>query len=94
MEFILRFFSLRLKMYKALKSWPAGLPVLSFRVIEDKLVPPNSINKILKSHTHLNQTVVLIPDVQHLQGMKLQPDLYKNNLEKFLLKHGAFVSSL
>lgn len=87
------FFSLRLKMYKALKSWPADLPVLSFRVIKDKLVPPDSINKILKSQTHLNQTVVLIPYVQHLQGMKFQPDLYKKNLEKFLLKHGTFISS-
>lgn len=83
------FFTLRLKIYFALKKWPAGLPVLSFRAIEDKLVPPDSIEKILKSQSHLNKTVVLIPKIQHLQGLKLQPDLYKKALEKFLLKHST-----
>ena len=83
------FVSLRLKIHPALRKWPAGLPVLSFRAIEDRLVPPDSIDKVLKPHSHLNMTTALIPKVQHLQGMKFQPDLYKKALEEFLIKYGT-----
>ena len=83
------FFSLRFKIHSALKKWPVGLPVLSFRVVEDLLVPPSSIDKILKPHSQLDLTISLIPKVQHLQGMKFQPELYQKTLEKFLVKYST-----
>ena len=85
------FFLLRLQVHSSLKKWPVGLPVLSFRAIEDLLVPPATIDKILKPHSQLDTTVALIPEVQHLQGMKVQPDFYKKALEKFLIKYGTII---
>ena len=83
------FFSLRFKIHPALRKWPAGLPVLSFRVLKDVLVPPSSIDKILKPHSQLDLTVALIPKVQHLQGMKFQPDFYQKILRQFLIKYST-----
>jgi len=83
------FFVLRLKIHSALRKWPAGLPVLSFRVVEDLLVPPSSIDQVLKPHSQLDLNVALIPKVQHLQGMKFQPELYQKTLKEFLVKYST-----
>lgn len=83
------FFILRLKIHSSLRKWPAGLPVLSFRAEKDLLVPPDSIDKVLKLHSQLNLTTALIQEVQHLQGMKFQTDFYQKTLRQFLVKYGT-----
>ena len=86
------FFFLKYKIYRAFKKWPAQFPILSFQALQDKLVPPDYINNILKKHSHLDLTICPIDHVQHLQGMKLQPELYKNTLKEFLLRHSSAIS--
>ncbi len=86
------FFTLTFKIHSALKTWPSGLPVLSFRAFEDKLAPPSSIDNILKPYSQLDMEVVFIPEVQHLQGIKFQSEFYKEKLEKFLTKYAAPLS--
>lgn len=87
------FFSLKFKIHSTLRKWPSGLPVLSFRAVKDILVPPSSIDKVLRRHSQLDLTVALIPAVQHLQGMKFQPELYQKTLKEFLFKYSTPRSS-
>ena len=83
------FFFLKRKINHAFTKWPLQFPVLSFQAVQDKLVPPDYINNILKKHSHLDLTICPIDHVQHLQGMKLQAELYKDTLRKFLLQHSS-----
>ena len=80
------FFFLKFKIKKVLKNWPVNLPILSFQAEEDKLCPPSSINTVLAPHTQLNITHALVPKAGHLQGLKLQPELYKKTLKNFLVQ--------
>lgn len=86
------FFFLKYKIHQGLKKWPARLPVLSFQAVQDKLAPPDFINNILKKHPHLNLSFCSIDHVQHLQGMKLQPELYQKKLKNFLTQHSSVIS--
>ena len=81
------FFFLKFKITRALKNWPPHLPVLSFQAEEDKLAPPSSIDSVLKPFSRLNVTPVRIPQAGHLQGLKLQPELYKTALKNFLFQY-------
>ena len=80
---------LRFKIKKSLRKLPKHFPILSFQGLEDKLVPPSSIQKLLNSISHLQLTSISLEKTHHLRGLKTQTDIYKKQLQSFLLKVGT-----
>ena len=82
------FFFLKMKIQSSLKKLPPNFPVLSFRCLEDELVPPEIIDDVLSPHQNrLNLERVGIKGASHLQGMKTDPLFYQEHLKKFLIEN-------
>ena len=88
-NFFCGFYSLKFKIHRSMKKWPQGFPVLSYQSDQDKLVPPESTNIVLKKHTHLKTHIVTLKRAQHLQGMKLQTEEYQKALKSFLTQNAT-----
>ena len=86
-NFFCGLYSLKFKINRSMKKWKKGFPVLSYQCAQDKLVPPETINALLKPHHHLKTQVVSLSKAQHLQGMKLQPEEYQKALKNFLVQN-------
>lgn len=84
---------LRSIVQKKLKGFRRGFPILSVRGHLDLLVPPESIEAVFKGHTHLNLKVLNLEHSGHLDGIKLQPQLYRETVEEFLNTHADFSNS-
>lgn len=78
------FFSLKRRLYHSLKKLESGFPILSFRAEDDLLVPSQFIDNILKPHAQLNLTTVMLKNTKHLQGLKVDSELYTKYLRHFL----------
>lgn len=65
---------------------PHGFPVLSIRGLKDPLVPPAAIDDVFKNQTHLRLETFMLPDAQHLDGLKNFPGLYAPRIEGFLTR--------
>lgn len=83
------FFFLKRRIHRALKKLKKGFPILSFQSLDDTLVPPLFTHSILKNHSHLNLTVATLKEVQHLQGLKVKPEIYQNFLKSFLINNAT-----
>lgn len=68
----------------ALDKWSPNRPILSIRGGKDPLVFPENIEKIFAPHEHLPLTRFLLPEGQHLDGLKNFPTEYKDQLSTFL----------
>ncbi len=71
---------------KDLQSLPDSFPVLSFRAWNDKLVPVKAIEDAFLEAPHLKLQIVNLTESGHLDGLKSEPQLYKDKLLDFLAK--------
>ena len=88
-NFFCGFYLLKFNIHQSMKKWPSGFPLLSYQATQDKLVPPDTTNEIIKKHKHLKTQIVTLNQVQHLQGMKLQTEEYQRTLKDFLQKNST-----
>jgi pimeloyl-ACP methyl ester carboxylesterase len=72
------------KLDRVLKAWDPKVPILSIRGIKDNIVHIDSMREVFTDHTHLDLSVLELPDGKHLDGLREFPDEYKASLEKFL----------
>ncbi len=68
----------------ALRHWNKNVPIFSIRGALDPLVYPENVNGIFKDHTHLSIKVWTIEKGHHLDGLKLFPEIYKQQIVSFL----------
>lgn len=78
---------------KKLKSFRKGFPILSLRGNHDLLVPPESIAAVFEGHDHLNLQVLDLKESGHLDGIKLEPKIYRETVKEFLKIHADFSKS-
>ncbi len=63
---------------------PAGFRILSIRGEKDGLVPPKAIEELFALASHQKIEVFLLPDADHLDGLKNFANIYIPKVEKFL----------
>jgi pimeloyl-ACP methyl ester carboxylesterase len=69
---------------KALKHWPKKVPILSLRGQQDTIVHLENIENAFKDQPDLPITVVELPGVGHLDGLKKFPKEYETVVKQFL----------
>jgi pimeloyl-ACP methyl ester carboxylesterase len=67
-----------------LKTIDPKLPILSVRAGADLLVPEHAIDKFFSYGRELNLKRLVIPQVHHLEGLRRNPELYKQHVGEFL----------
>ncbi len=72
---------------KSLRKLPAGFPILSIRAWQDKLVPMKAIEAAFENQEHLHLETLALPEAEHLQGLKMFPEIYEPRVENFLSKY-------
>jgi pimeloyl-ACP methyl ester carboxylesterase len=68
----------------ALSHWNPQTPILSIRGGQDPLIFDQNIEGVFKNHSHLNLTIWRLPEAHHLDGLKLDPDLFRTKIVEFL----------
>ncbi len=81
-----RFLSTMKIIKKSLPLIPKNFPVLSLQAERDRLVPPSSINKLLKKMKQASLTVCRLKHSAHLEGLKKDKKFYMENVLNFLEK--------
>jgi hypothetical protein len=69
---------------QALAEWSTKVPILSVRGEKDPLIFDSNIEGIFQNHRHLNLFIWRIANGHHLDGLKINPELYKNKIVEFL----------
>lgn len=68
----------------ALNALPKDYPVLSIRGWQDPLVPPSAIEEVFRHAPQVQLEVVSLPEAQHINGIRVATEEYKNRLSRFL----------
>lgn len=74
------------KLHKVLNAWKPNVPILSIRGTEDDIVLIDTIDRVFAPHPQLPLTVVEIKGGRHLNGLRDFPDIYTQELKKFILQ--------
>ena len=74
---------------KLIAALPDGFPILSIRGARDPLVPQDAIDDVFRTAGKLDVEKLVIPDGQHLDGLKNYPEVYRPVVETFLKAHAT-----
>jgi pimeloyl-ACP methyl ester carboxylesterase len=74
------------------EKFPREIPILSIRAGKDRLVPIAAIDAFFAAGENLNFQRFELPEAQHLEGLKVFPDLYKARVKEFLLQHARAIN--
>lgn len=76
--------SLNKDVHYDLQKFPEGFPILSIRGWRDRLVPPESIDKIFEPHSNLKWRKLNLPEASHVNGLRDFPSEYIPEVQTFL----------
>ncbi len=76
--------SLNKDTFDDLKKFPQDFPILSIRGWRDKLISPESIDKIFEPHKNLNWRKLNLPEASHINGLRDFPSEYIPEVQSFL----------
>jgi pimeloyl-ACP methyl ester carboxylesterase len=74
------------------REFPPGVPILSIRAGQDKLVPVSAIDGFFAAGEHLQLHKLELSQAQHLEGLKTFPDAYKTGVKQFLLRYARAIN--
>lgn len=72
------------KLHEVLDTWNPNVPILSIRGTDDNIVSIEHINQVFTPHPRLPLTIVEIKGGRHLNGLRDFPDIYTQEVFRFL----------
>lgn len=70
--------------HQDLEKFPKNFPLLSIRGWRDKLISPESIDRVFEPHTNLKWKKLNLPEAGHINGLRDFPSEYRPGVESFL----------